>query len=71
MTITTKDKLQAAQQALRDRQLVYPLRVQQGLMAQHQMDHEIACMSAIVADYARQLDTDAAQQDLFATQETP
>ena len=66
--ITTAEKLRCAQQALRTRQTIYPTRLRQGLMSRQQVEHELACMAAIVADYSAQL-REEAQLPLFATQE--
>lgn len=64
--ITTADKLRCAQHALIQRYAVYPVRVRKGLMSKAQMDHELACMEAIMADYAALLAGEP-QLPLFAT----
>jgi hypothetical protein len=66
--ITTQDKLRCAQRELALRQIVYHKRLEQGLMSRQQVEHELACMAAIVVDYAAQLRAEP-QLPLFATPE--
>lgn len=53
--IDTADKLACAQRELTMRRRVYPRWVETGRMTQAKMDFEIRIMSAIVADYERQV----------------
>lgn len=68
--ITTADKLRCVQHALIQRYAVYPVRVRKGLMSTAQMNHELECMEAIAADYARQLDT-GVPEDPVPEEEAP
>ena len=50
--ITTEDKLSCAKRELRMRKVVYERWVDEKRMSAGKAAHEIACMEAIMADYA-------------------
>lgn len=56
--ITPAQKRACLKREIGMRRRVYPGRVASGKMTQHEMDHEIAVIEAILADYPEEVEPD-------------
>ena len=57
-SVSERDKIRCLERELRLRENVYPRQIARNAMTQAAADHEIACMTAILADYTRVKDTE-------------